>query len=128
MKWNRQIVYTHNMGLGLAKRNKIKEILEFFNKDKPLALMLQEVGVNTEDMNKEEMKKWIDMWMPGYDYWCSIEDNRRRGGVMTLMPRILTPLIIQQDIIKDKEGRFLAIPCHTKTKGQRLWFINIFVQ
>ncbi len=52
--------------------------------------------------------------------WASVKKERRRGGVITLLPGELAAMVNRDKVVKDENGRFLAIPCRTLVKGQQL--------
>ena len=50
----------------------------------------------------------------------------RQRGVLTQVHTRLAARIIERDIIRDHEGRFLAVPITTLNRQQRRWIINIY--
>ena len=50
----------------------------------------------------------------------------RQRGVLTLVHKRLAARIIERDIIRVQEGRFLAVPITTLNRQQRIWIINIY--
>ena len=53
-------------------------------------------------------------------------EEHRKQGVATFIGKRLAALTRDKDIVRDEEGRFLAIPVRTLTRGVSLWLINIY--
>ncbi|MCP4116141.1 MAG: hypothetical protein GY737_12190, partial [Desulfobacteraceae bacterium] len=65
-------IFSHNMNLGMGNPHKLRNILKYFVDMNPMAIMLQEIGVNMQDMEEETYKRIIDQELPGYTMWASV--------------------------------------------------------
>ena len=124
--WKSQILLSHNVASGLHNPSKLRSMLSYCMQKQPMAVMLQEIGFNMEDIKSNYLTKMIDQYMSGYDLWTCVDGDRRHSGVGTILPRQFTPLIKQDKIIRDSAGRFLAIPCQILHSAHLLWFVNIY--
>ncbi len=58
-----------------------------------MAVMLQEIGINSQDKKEEQFGKIMDQEMPGYNIWTSVEKYRRRRGVAVLIPQTMSAMV-----------------------------------
>ena len=52
--------------------------------------------------------------------------EHRKAGVATLLNKRVALLVKDKMVLRDEEGRFLAIPIRTLEKGVHLWVLNIY--
>ena len=106
------------------KNNKIPEIITWMKQQKVEAFLGQEVKLSLEETRKES---WGRQFPIGWKVYYSVaQSGKRERGAMTILGPRLAPLVMEKDIVRDEEGRFLAVPLRTLVKGQRMWVINIY--
>ena len=87
-------------------------------------LMLQETRMDEEETKSE---KWRHMQGAGYKAFASSNENKpTRAGVATLLGQRVALLVKDKMVIRDEEGRFLAIPVRTLERGVHIWYVNIY--
>ena len=87
-------------------------------------MMLQETKLKEKE---EKEEKWQQITPRGCKMFvASSKSPGRRSGVAILLNKRTAPLVIQDQIVKDTQGRFIAVPLRTLNKGEKLWVISIY--
>jgi len=75
-----------------------------------------------DDMERKVIPKEYHCWSSSKE----LQGGVRQRGVMTLVHKSIATRVRKEDVIKDKEGRYLVVPVATLEKGQTLWLINVY--
>ncbi len=112
-----QNIFVNNIGGGL--REKWPEICEWIKREEPEVVMIQETKIKEREEDKFIVPE-------GYKQFAASLKKEGMRGVMTIIKDNLAMMVDKNRIIKDKEGRYLMIPCNTLMRGQTLWLENIY--
>jgi exonuclease III len=113
-------VITNNTAGGIGSGKKLHELEKWLQETGPDVMILQETKMTREDENQMEKR------MKGYKAYWSVKENERKNGVMTILKEELAALVLEIQIVRDKDGRFLALPLRTLTKDLKMWIVNIY--
>jgi len=119
-------IYSNNMNGGLTHPQKLRQMLDWLNKEEPSALLLQETYMTEQEERKGVVQKVLDVHAPGYQIFSAGLDDEKSKGVAVILSKALVPLVRKDHIIIDKEARYIAIPCRTLVKGQIMWLVSIY--
>ena len=87
-------------------------------------MMTQETRM-AEGEAKEE--RWSRQHPRGMKVFTSENlKEHRKAGVATFLNKRVSLLVRDKVVLKDEEGRLLAIPIRTLAKGVHIWVINIY--
>ena len=87
-------------------------------------LMAQECKMQK---GEEKQEAWSKHTPRGCKVFVSTSESaNREKGVMVMIGKRLAPLVRETMIVKDEEGRFIAVPIRTLVKGVHMWAISIY--
>ncbi len=112
-------IISHNMRGGWESNIKKADIEQWLGEAQPEVLMLQEPNLTIQG---EPWHKHISASYKVYTHIGEAGDT----GVVTLIHNSVRFRVLEKQIIKDKQGRFMAIPIKTLTPQKLMWVINIY--
>ena len=113
-------IISHNMQGGWSQAHKKLQIESWLAEESPMCAFIQ------EPMLADKHTEWHTVMRAPYKAYVHYGTSSGNGGLITLIHSTLAHKVIEKDIIKDKQGRYMAIPIATLEPGVKMWFCNIY--
>jgi len=120
------LFYSNNMNGGLARPEKLRQIVKWINDKQPTAILLQETHMTLQEEKRGWVQKILDTEAPGYRIYSAGTEDEKVKGVAVIVSRALVPFVKKDQIIMDEAARYIAVPCRTLVNGQVLWLFSIY--
>jgi len=118
--------FSNNINGGLLRPDKVNQLASWMRYEKPAVLMLQETHMSAEEGDEAIFQACLDKEAPGYTLFSAACADMRQRGVAVIMDSKLVPLVRKDRVIRDVQGRYIAVPCRSLVKGQTIWWISIY--
>ena len=124
-KWTWEVCSNNIGGNMLGKLGEIGEWLEEGEESNRMVMMLQETGVSSETWEKNSVKGLCRSRLPEYEILHNGGRGVNTAGVGILVHNNMRGMVERDKIIRDDEGRFIAVPWRVEEKV-KWWFVSVY--
>jgi len=110
-------INSHNLQGGWNNPLKRQQVDQWLASTQPAALIIQEPGLT------KQSNPWTKMLKSNYKTVMHIGTDY---SLLTLIHPSMETQICRKEIIRDKQGRFMAVPLKILQPGKKLWLVNIY--